>query len=413
MVASSYPRFPGDIAGTFVQALALALSELGHQVGVVAPADPLAVTLPKDTIPVLRFPYSPLKCLHPMGYGKALEGDQRLRPAAYAFAAPFFLSETLYLLRSIRRWDSQVVHVHWVLPNGPAGVLAARLAGRPVVITLHGSDLYLAQRKAPLRWIAARSLGAAQAVTACSPALLEGAQELRGAPTGLHLIPWGGDADRFSRGNAEIWRERLAIAPGSPVVLGVGRLVAKKGFEYLVRAFQQVLSTANSRHDSFPGCSDSPVLVLGGDGAQRRELETLAYHAKVGEQVRFCGRVPWGEMPALLALADVVVVPSVRDSQGNQDGLPTVALEAMAAGKPVVASALGGLPLVVEDGQTGLLVPPGQVEALAEALTSLLQEPAKARALGKAGQARVERELSWRAVARQYADVYREVLGLG
>jgi glycosyltransferase involved in cell wall biosynthesis len=201
------------------------------------------------------------------------------------------------------------------------------------------------------------------------------------------IIPWGADPDRFRHGDACAWRERLRIAPGQRVVLGLGRLVEKKGFAYLVEAFAQVRDG---------------VLVIAGDGPQRTAL------AK--PWVRLAGPVSWREVPDLMAMADIVVVPSVRDRSGNQDGMPTVALEAMAAGKPVVASRLGGLPLVVEDGKTGLLVPPGDAHALAEAIQGLLDAPEVAAAMGGAGREQVERELNWENVARRYVEVYQAVL---
>ena len=147
MVASSYPRYPGDFAGSFVQALARALVARGHDVGVVAPADPSAVAASEDAIPVRRFSYSPFRSVQPMGYGKALEGDQRLRWSAYACAAPYLLSGLVATRRAVARWQSQLVHAHWVLPNGPMAAAAAHSAGVPMVTTLHGSDLYLALQK--------------------------------------------------------------------------------------------------------------------------------------------------------------------------------------------------------------------------------------------------------------------------
>ena len=368
MLASSYPRFPGDSSGTFVSSLARAVAGLGHTVSVVAPWDPLAGEGPDGPVSVTRFRYSPFDRIQPMGYGKALEDDQRLRMAAWACALPYFISAAV----SIRRQEWDVLHVHWMLPNGPIGTLA----GIPMVLTLHGSDVFLARGSRLLRPLAQWTLRRASAVVGCSPEM----------PC-TQVIPWGGDPDRFGRGNPCVWRERLGIRPGRQVVLGLGRLVEKKGFTHLVEAFASVRNA---------------VLVIGGEGPQTAALTK--------PWVRFAGPVLWREVPDLMAMADVVVVPSVRDRSGNQDGLPAVALEAMAAGKPVVASRLGGLPLVVEDGKTGLLVAPGDVPALAEAIQRLLDAPEVADAMGRAGRERVERELNWDIVARRYVEVYEAAL---
>jgi glycosyltransferase involved in cell wall biosynthesis len=103
-------------------------------------------------------------------------------------------------------------------------------------------------------------------------------------------------------------------------------------------------------------------------------------------------------------------MPSVRDARGNVDGLPVVVLEAMAAGKPVVASDLAGLPLAVADGATGLLVPPGDPGALAAAVGALLADPERARRLGAAGRRRVEEELNWSAIAAVHDRLYRRAV---
>ena len=405
MVASSYPRFPGDIAGTFIQSLADELHALDHHVGVVAPHDPAAVSETLGPTPVRRFPYSPFANLQPMGYGKALTDDQHLRRSAYALAAPYLVSGAAVTARAAIDWHSDVIHAHWLLPNGPIGVAAARVTGKPLVVTLHGSDIYLAQRNPILRWIARRTLRSARVVTACSLDLLDSAQALGARPESLRLIPWGGDATRFSCGDGAAYRERLGIDRDAPVVLGVGRMVEKKGFSYLLEAFQLLLAEGE---DTQP----QPVLVMAGDGPQRAVLEASARTMGIAGSVRFPGNVPWPDMPHLMAMADVVAVPSVRDSAGNQDGLPTVALEAMAAGKPVIASALGGLPLVVEHGKTGLLVPPSDAPSLAQAIATLLDAPETVELFGAAGRARVQGELSWRSIAERYASVYREAMSL-
>ena len=404
MVASSYPRYPGDFAGSFVQALARALVARGHDVGVVAPADPSVVAASEDAIPVRRFSYSPFRSVQPMGYGKALEGDQRLRWSAYACAAPYLLSGLATTRRAVVRWRSQVVHAHWVLPNGPLAAAAAHSAGVPMVTTLHGSDLYLALRSAPLRWLAASSLRASRLVTSCSPDLLQGARVLGAAESKLSLIPWGGDIARFAAGNGQAQRDRWGIHSARPVVLAVGRMVEKKGFAHLLRAFQQMLASCEVEPQT------TPLLVLAGEGAQRADLVAMQVALGLGDNVQFCGQVSVDELPDVMAAADVVVVPSVVDGSGNQDGLPTVALEAMAAGKPVVASALGGLPLVVQDGCTGLLVPPGDEPTLAEAILTLVRAPAMAQRMGKAAHERVERDLSWDTAAQQYETVYERAL---
>lgn len=399
MLASSYPRFPGDGAGTFVASLAQELAELGHRVTVVAPADPAATAATPGPVYVTRFAYSPWTGLQPMGYGKGLYNDQRLRRTTYFLALPYLLSGARRLAETVAQEACDLIHAHWVLPNGPVAALAARLTGRPLVITLHGSDTFVAKGSPLLGLLARWSFLQAAAVTACSPDLAEDARRLGAHPENVHLIPWGADPARFGGGDGGAWRARLGIGPEQPVVAAAGRLVEKKGFQVLLEAFRRV-------HAALP----SAALVLGGQGPLSPHLAAQSHSLGLSQALRLCGQIPWPDMPGFLAMADVVAVPAVRDRRGNVDGLPTVALEAMAARKPLVASGLAGLPLVVEHGVTGLLTPPGDADALADALLALLRDPARARCYGEAARARVEQELNWAAIVRRYQSVYQKAL---
>ena len=402
VVASSYPRYPGDIAGTFVEALTLALLNAGHDVRVLAPYHPAVQQEYDRARQVTRFRYGLPGWPQLMGYGDALENDQRLRFPAYALAVPYLLTGAAALLRLVRRWRPHVIHAHWVLPNGPVAMLAGRIARVPFVVTLHGSDVYLARRVPLLSALTRRTLRRAAAVTLCSPEMAAAADAWGVPDTQQHLIPWGADPQRFHSPDCAGVRATYGIGADQDVILAVGRMVEKKGFSHLIEAF-----ATRTAHDR----GRSAVLALGGDGPLRPQLEREVRAAGIGHAVRFLGRVPADRMPEVLGMATVLALPSVQDGSGNVDGLPVIALEAMASGKPVVASRIAGLPLVVQHGETGLLTPPGNVPALAAALGALLDDPARAQAMGAAARRRVETELNWDAVAQRYVQVYQQAIG--
>jgi glycosyltransferase involved in cell wall biosynthesis len=182
----------------------------------------------------------------------------------------------------------------------------------------------------------------------------------------------------------------IAPAPSGPVLLEVGRLCDVKGQRDLIAAVPRL------------GRDDVTLLLVGEDietgGAYRRMLEREAFDLGVGDRVRFLGRRD--DVPALLAAADALVLPS------SIEGLPLVVLEAMAAQRPVVATAVGGTPEAVVDGETGLLVPPGDVDALARAVDSLLADPERARRLGEAGARRVRERFDADAAAQRVLGLY-------
>jgi glycosyltransferase involved in cell wall biosynthesis len=159
-------------------------------------------------------------------------------------------------------------------------------------------------------------------------------------------------------------------------ILAVGRLVPKKGFPVLIEAASRLLAPFRLR--------------IVGEGPERPKIEAaIAAHA-LGDRVELAGPRTHDDLPAEFAAAHIVVVPSITDATGDRDGLPNVVLEAMSSGRPVVASDVGAVSSAVVDGRTGVLVPPGDAEALAGALEFLSDQPDMRERLGREARARVE-----------------------
>ncbi|HZI64758.1 MAG TPA: glycosyltransferase family 4 protein, partial [Thermoanaerobaculia bacterium] len=307
------------------------------------------------------------------------------------------------LTRLLRRERIDLVHAHWILPNGYIAARAARRAGARYAVTLHGSDVFMAERSRLFGRLARRALRDAAYVTSCSAELRDRLLRVGGAEHAakVHLVANGTDPLPVRVGGGG-WRERLGIAPGAPLVVAAGRLVDKKGFDVLLEA-------APDLRRRWPAVR----IVIGGGGDLLAPLRDRARVLEVADTVSFTGGLPHAEMLELIAAADLFVMPSVRDRRGNVDGLPVVVLEAMAASKPVVASDVSGLPLAVQHGATGLLVPERDPRALAEAMAGLLADPARARRLGEAGRRRVEEELNWSEIARQHDELLRAATAAG
>jgi glycosyltransferase involved in cell wall biosynthesis len=148
------------------------------------------------------------------------------------------------------------------------------------------------------------------------------------------------------------------------------------------------------------------LLVLGGYGDLRDDLERQAQQLGIADSVLFPGPVARDAINGFWNAGDIVVVPAVRDHRGNVDGLPNIILESMSAGRPIVASKIAGIPAVIDDGVHGLLAPEGDAHALAGAINRLLADPQTAAALGRAARQRVERELRWSHIAARFERVY-------
>ena len=147
--------------------------------------------------------------------------------------------------------------------------------------------------------------------------------------------------------------------------------------------------------------------IIAGDGPEAEPLQRLAEELGVAEQISFVGNVRWDRVLQYFQLCTLFVVPSIYDDNGNADAMPTTLLEAMAAGRPIIATAVNGIPLVVEEGKTGAIVEERNPEALAAAISTLVQDPARCKAYGEAARKRVEADLNWHAVARKLVGFYR------
>ena len=290
------------------------------------------------------------------------------------------------MARAIRAAAADVVHFHH--PN-PTAVLSYFASGHrgPLVVTYHSDIVRQRVLGALADPLLNRFLARARAIVATSPNYLASSPVLRRHAARCRVIPFGIDATELDEVDADAVRE-LRARYGGRVVLGVGRLVYYKGFDYLVRA----MASMRGR------------LLLAGDGPLRGSLEKLASTLGVADRVTLLGSVP--DLRPLYHAADVFALPAVARSEA----FGIVQLEAMACGLPVVNTALdSGVPFVSPHGVTGLTVPPADVDALAAALRRLLDDAELRAKLGAAGRERARGELSLDAMVSRTLEMYRDV----
>lgn len=396
MLTSSYPKSRGDVTAPFIESIARGVAARGHAVDVVLPWHPDLHRSGDEPVRFFPYRYAPLERWSLWGYAQSLESDVRIRPGMYLLAPLVALALRRLVAERLRAERYDVVHAHWLVPNAVLVDDLPRLHGAGLVVSLHGSDVFVAERHAWLGPAVRRCLKRSAAVTACSGDLHRRVLRLGAAPERVRTVPYGVDLDRFRPDAARArMRARLGAAPGKLLVLAVGRLVEKKGFRYLIDA----AARTEGVHVAVAGEGD-----LGPELARRAEAS--------GASVHFAGALEREDVEAALASADVVAVPSVVDAAGNVDGLPNVLLEALASGRAVVASRVAGIPDVVSDGENGLLVSPGDPEALAAALGRLARDPEERRRLGEAAREAASRRLSWPAAAQAFEECYAEAAAL-
>ncbi|MBC7250916.1 MAG: glycosyltransferase [Anaerolineae bacterium] len=295
------------------------------------------------------------------------------------------------LVRFLRAAQPDIVHTH-LIHGDLYGTLAARLAGVPVVIsTKHNDDAF--RRRGFYAWLD-RALARSQSrIITISHHLKRFYTEVEGLPADkLVIIHYGLDAGTFLRGTGEgtEMRAELGVPNDAPLVGVVGRLTEQKGHTYLLDAFAVVVQELPTAR-----------LLVVGDGELRPALARQVVRLGLQDSVTFAGRRE--DVPRIMTALDVLVMPSLWE------GFGLVLLEAMAAGKPIVASRVSAIPEIVVDGETGLLVPPRDVKALAAALIELLRNPQRAVEIGRRGRARLEQEFTVERMVAQTEALYEGV----
>jgi glycosyltransferase involved in cell wall biosynthesis len=378
----NYPRSDGDASGSFLLRLARALKGEGVEVRVVAPASP---GIPDhengDGIHVDRFHYAPKK-YETLAYGGNMAAQVKDSWGARVKLIGFMGSEFSAAVRARRSFDPDVLHAHWWFPNGLVGTWTARMADKPLVTTLHGTDVRLARTVAFSRPGFRHVLQHSAAVTAVSQYLATEARNIVAGPMPT-VAPMPVATDLFTPGGSRS-KDRI---------LFVGRLNAQKGIEHLLRA----LSLTRAK----------PSLDVIGDGDDDGRLKGVAAELGIGDRVRWIGSLPQSRLTEYYRSAAVLVVPSVNE------GLGLVAVEAQLCETPVIAFDSGGLSDVVQHDRTGLLVRELTAGALAASIDSLLERPDRGAGLGAAGRLHALATFAPESVARRYADIYRSVVRTG
>ena len=369
--SSPYPPQLGGMQ-SHVYSLTQALARMGHEVRVVTARNGRLTPLKQEdgNVSVARIPFLNIPKTMTLQYLSA---------------------SAAYLTWQVLTWKPDVLHVHGFWPD-----LLATKHLYPLVRIVHTAheSRFLMMAEQPryhrrLRFIVSKVDG----LVGPSNELVETARGFGIPPARSTFLPNGVDAEMFSPSVKGIIRERYGMAATANVILCPRRLVPKNGVNFLIDAAPPIF---RSHPETF--------FVIVGEGPEQSRLEDQAHELNIHDRVIFAGGISNDQMNRFYADADVVVLPSLKEATSIS------ALEAMSSARPIVASNVGGLPYLVENGVTGSLVPPSDPEALATAISELLGSSDRRRRMGDAARSRVLSELTWDHIARRTTEFYSHVL---
>ncbi|OWV09697.1 glycosyltransferase [Fibrobacter sp. UWB5] len=386
VIGSVYPRFHEDAEVPWLRASIAHLKKAGLDIQVLAPAYKGLKSHEIDGVKVNRFRYAPASWEF-LTHEEGAPSKMANKPWLQLLAIPYIISGFFKCIKICRKFKPDIIHAHWPFPHAYIALGAAKLFKIPLVLNFHGAELLLIRKKKWVKPLLKFAIGQAQAVFANSSFTASKIKALRNVD--VEWSPYGTTLETGT-GNAE-----PHAINGKFKILFVGRHIERKGIRYLIEAAKYL------PRDQFE-------IRIVGVGDLTDELKKLASESATpnSAEIIFTGKLSPEALASEYKTANVFTLPAIVDSKGDTEGLGVVLIEAMELGLPIVASNVGGIPDVVIDGETGILVPEKDPEALASAYKRLAAEPGLIKQLLAGAQKRINECFTWDGIIERQIAVY-------
>ncbi|MGY8814421.1 MAG: glycosyltransferase [Gammaproteobacteria bacterium] len=385
VVTSTFPRWNSDTEPAFIFDLCKYLQRQGLVIDVLAPhAHGAKKHEILDGVTVYRYQYF-ISIMQNLTYSGGIMANLKNNPLNYLLVPFLLIFQIIALFRRLRSTDYQLIHAHWLIPQGFTCALLNSLPGKNIgslICTSHGGDLYSLDNTI-INKIKKWTIDKCDNFCVVSSAMKKKAAALGIAEDKVSIMPMGVDLDNLFIPVPGVDRLRKRL-------IFVGRLVEKKGVTCLLDAMVDVVN-------KFP---DIELLVVG-DGPLRCSLEKQASNLELNNNVNFYGSVQQHQLPDLYSSASIAVVPSIIDSSGDQEGLGLVIIEAMGCNCAIIASSLEAIRDVI-DRQSGLLVTPGKPKELADKICYLINNPVLRRNMASIGREKALAHFNWTIAGNRY-----------
>ena len=389
VIGSVYPRFHEDAEVPWLRTSIAHLKKAGLDIQVLAPSYKGLKSHEIDGVKVNRFRYAPAAWEF-LTHEEGAPSKMANKPWLQLLAIPYIISGFFKCIKICRKFKPDIIHAHWPFPHAYIALGAAKLFKIPLVLNFHGAELLLIRKKKWVRPLLKFAISQAQAVFANSSFTAGKIKALRNVD--VEWSPYG---------------TTLEVSPaehpidGKFKILFVGRHIERKGICYLIEAAKYL------PRDQFE-------IRIVGVGDLTEQLHVIANEVKQSSpdsaEIVFTGKLSPEALANEYKTANVFTLPAIVDSKGDTEGLGVVLIEAMELGLPIVASNVGGIPDVVIDGVSGILVPEKDPKALADAYKRLAAEPELVKHLLAGSQKHIAACFTWDGIIQRQIAVYNKVL---
>ena len=398
VIGSVYPRFDKDAEVPWLRTSVAHLKKAGVEIQVLAPSYKGLKSHEIDGTRVNRFRYAPASW-EILTHEEGAPSKMASRPWLQLLAIPYIINGFFKCLKICRKWRPDIIHAHWPFPHAYIALGAAKLFRIPLVLNFHGAELLLIRKKKWVKPLLKFAIGQAQAVFANSSFTAGKIKAIRNVD--VEWSPYGTTLDERRETRDE--REGSGLAPhpvnGKFKVLFVGRHIERKGICYLIEAAKYL-------------SADKFEIRIVGEGDLTEELKAQAAQLegdKNAASIVFTGKLVAPELAREYREANVFVLPAIVDHKGDTEGLGVVLIEAMELGLPIIASNVGGIPDVVVNNESGILVPEKDPVALADAIKRIESDPQYTSRLLEGARNRIVEHFTWDNITRRQIEIYEQL----
>lgn len=391
VISSTFPRWKNDSTPGFIYNLSNLLAKKGYLMCALVPHFYQSRLMEKmNNIEVYRFKYFIPK-YQKVAYGAGVIPNVKGSLLAKLEIPLFLYSEFISAKKIIEKEKINLIHAHWIIPHGLIGIKLKRKYKIPLIITIHGSDIF-SLRNVFFRLLQKNIIKNCDVLTVNSEATKK--EVLRRFPeckNKIKLIPMGVDLNFFKYKNVKKIFKQYG---NNKIILFVGRLYEQKGVQYLIKAMPEISNNIKN----------AKLLIIG-EGEYKNSLKKLSKLNKVEKNIEFLGAMPYDKIVDYYNLADVFVLPTIVN-----EALGLVLLEAMACKTAVIGTDTGGIKYIIKDGYNGFLVKEKNASELANKILKVLKDNKLKEKLEKNGVKFVRKNYSWQIIVKEFDKIYKSLL---